>query len=1285
MAGYQSIFAGSTPTATPTAPTGGGYRSIFSPTTPAKPEFKQRIMGIQQGVEKQQIKKAIQQQNPNDISTTPELKDALKAGTISRPAFLQRFAQLSNAPEGGKVPAPIGKKLPTAPNPYSAGNITRATGSAAVHTGEGILQFLPRQATEIAESLQPTSSAKATPKPGAAPTLSTGKLPAANQPAPTKKTNTIVNPTNPLTKALLGTTPVESTQAKSAGAQASHPGGFNIGPIHLTPKETGAAETGLSVAQDVATVAGGKFAKSKIGNTKIPGLDKIKLPSKVPAEAKPSSTPVKTQTPQATDVVKPSSSEAPTVPKPKIKPLGQEGAVSPGTAVSDVKGLIQKHQASSEFTGDLEKNIDQSEGKKATIAEDTAKVLKSRTELSNADKTTLQDYRDAKNAGQTPKALPAHLQAEDADVTALNKATQSADAEKERLMGNESSAQSIERRNPETYTGRSAMDKGSSLDYVLQGSRKSPLSVSGLSKSTDAGNSRKIFAATDEEGNRRIVHVKNSVLKTPEGRKLAQGKLVTAIDNGGKTSEQLGKLKLKDNQDFLDKELSPYQSKIKNLQKEYDTLGKVRAKGGASDARLTALSRKAALLEDARNFSGLSKSEAKSLHDATTKLQELSRVKPADTNVPGRLKTLRSHLVKLNNQVADIHDKYDPETLDKKVFLGKDGKKYTISQAGASEITKATGTKYYVDPKLIAAKNYADSRTALENARFIESIKTHPDFENFASEPGETAPKGYQSVRGLDQFRGYKFEPKIAEVLDDLARQEPRGLLEKTSQFLRQTIVYFPLKHIVNEGATFAVDRGLSSLVNPMAYKRGAVALVKAYHDVTNMSPDFMAAQEAGLHTTTGGDKALNSVFTKQLKSLSADDRTIQDVAKQWGTSPVRVYNAVQNLTVWQLQDILNMARVNERMAPKLIGKGDSLEDAVAKTQKFNLQYKVPSRVGPRVLPGAVRRGLSGVLRSRAVFFGRYKYDQFRIITNILKDSTNLKSLAKNPKQNAQSLDKLAALAVGAAVLWALVDKGAQKLSGNKNAYISAPGVLGPVETANQVRQGKKAPLTAASSQLYVSSAITGGLDIAQNRDAFTGKQIYDPNSPIKQQFTDITKWIGSQAAPTQQLKQGTGGKNTSVDILLTLASARLPKNSPEVNAINSLKFDSLPNIQNDAKSKAAGGDIQGAITIIRNYDNQVLKQTKTALKTAGQPIPDDKTLIAKLKQQGYYYNPTLGTVKGWQTPASKSDSLTKILSASPAPKKGQPGYLQYLNQQKIKKRQNAFKPASDKQGVIVQ
>lgn len=1315
---YTSIFASSAPSQPTTLP-GGGYTSIFTPQ--AHVAAVNKTMAVAKTHEKLQLSKDLQ------------------AGKINRNQFLTKFAQQQNEPikvTAGQTAKNIGAGI--ADTVHGLAQFTARAPIALGETGKEVITGKPQQTPAKKSGIgqfifgnTPIQGANAAGKgtqathpggfhiKGTPITLSPKQAGAAEAGLSTganllallgtaeggvKAIDRMKSKVTPV-KTQAGTpaktearyahytTPEAATNIKNNGFSISKtkaaqgdgiylfngdkPDGLNMGAgntrlnVKLHP-DTKLLDLNAEDYKGPSAISGNKLKRYALDNGYDGATDKSQTVIYKSEKITTDSTPTE----------KPNVAQSKSAP---ITPHGQEGAVAPGQAISDVKAMLQKHQESTKFSGELEKNTAQAEGSKKVIQEDAAKLIEGRQELSNTDKQTLQDFRDAKAAGLTPKTLPEHLIAEDQATTELNKATQAHDAELARLNGQEAKAQSIEGRNPETYTHREAMDKGTALDYVSQGSRKNPLSVSGFSKTTPASKARVFHAVTDEAGNRRVVAIKNSVLKDEQGRKIAQGKLVQAIDNG--TSENLGKLKFNTNQDFLDKELSPYKTKINNLQKEYNALSKVKTKGGVSQARMEGLAKKGALLEDVRNFSGLTKAEAKSLRDATLKFQELSRVKDPSTNATGRLKTLNRHLIDLNNKVNDIHAKYDPENLDKKIFVGKDGKQYTVGQATASEITKATGQKYYTDPKLMAVKNYAESRTALENARFIDSIKTHPDFEKFASEPGQTAPKGWKPVKGLMQFPGYKFEPKTAEVLTDIVKNsggDEKKLLDSVGNVLKQTIVYFPLKHSINEGATYAVDRGLSALANPMAYKRGAQSLVEAFHEVSNQGPKFQAAQKAGLHTVTGGGKALEDAFAKEIKNLAGNQRTIEDVAKQWGSTPARIYSAVQNVTVWQLQDILNMARVIERTKPKLLGKGMSLEDAVAKTQRYNLQYSVPSRVGPRILPGRARRSLANTLASPRIFFGRYRYDLYRILSNTIKDTVNLKSLAKGGKENAQALDKLAALALGAGIVWPLVDKGIQKISGDKNAYMKAPGALELPAEAKDVVEGKKKASGVASNQLFISSAVTVPLDIKSNRDSFTGKQIYDPNASGKDQLKAVLNWSKGQVAPAQSYAQVKGaGGNKVIDTLLTLASARFPKNSPETNNLNSLKYDSLPNIQKNAKDLAANGNIDGAINAIKEYDAQVLEATKTALKSANQAVPDDKTLIIKLKDQGYYYNPTRATVQGWASPSAKPGTLDAILSATPAPKKGQPGYLQYRTQQKQKSFMSKFKKPADKQLVI--
>lgn len=934
--------------------------------------------------------------------------------------------------------------------------------------------------------------------------------------APTKGTETVI--------ALEKFSPkdVDAFQAKHADA-LSQPGNHigswvDDGHVYLDISRVGdAGAKTISDAQDAKQLAVYDLEKGK----EIPTgqIDKNGVYSKNDEASnihnqyrqqtiKPSDSGSDDGTSQISGAVPKESSKSETSGSKVRKGLGEEGSVNPGQAVQDVKDLIEKHQATTKYSGDIQRGGDEVEGTKKEIASDAVKVAKAQPKLSVFDKQTLQDYRDAKEAGLPTQELPARLKKANDDITALNKSAIAAKNEQARLEGREPT----ENVNPETYTHREAQGKGSMFDRLQQGG-KGGSGAASFGKRTSSDEGRVYRSITDSRGNRRVVAVKN---------------------------ESFGKVK-----------------------------------------RLT-------------GFEG-----------------------------PDRPIQLGKHT-------------YDSKT---STLTNSKGEQLKLGEATTKEITKEAGQKYYTDPQLTSLKNYVDSRTALENVKYIESIKNHPDFENFASAPDKTAPKGWESVHGLFQFQGYKFEPKTAEALRDIVKNssDEQDLSNKVGNLLKKTIVYFPLKHNLNQTATYAVDRGLSSLVNPMAYKRGAVSIVQAIHDVSNESPFFQKLQTSGFSLPSADEKAFTNYVAKELKGVSKDDPRIVEMAKSFGTSPARLYNAVSHTAVWQYGDILNVARVRERMMPTLFRKGDDFETAMKNTEKYSLQYKVPSRVGPTKLG----RSLSRTLQSPKIFFGRYRYDLYKIMGNTIKDTVNLKTLAHGGKENAQAVDKLAAMAFGAALVWPLVDKGLQKVTGNPNANMTAPGAYQIPELINKVRTGKESPETAVGNQAYVSGAVTIPLELQANRDSFTGNDIYDPNASSKQKLEQVGSWLKGQSSFGQKTASSANGSNKAVDIILGIAGTNLPKNSTGVSKLYSLQYDSLPSIQAQAKADAKKGNFSAAQSTIDSYDKQVLQAAKDALKASKTPVPSDNVLIAKLKKAGTYYAPKPKTIQSWKT---KTPSNAKSL-----------------------------------------
>lgn len=847
----------------------------------------------------------------------------------------------------------------------------------------------------------------------------------------------------------------------------------------------------------------------------------------------------------------------------------EAGSVPVGEIVGNVQDMLAKHQTVSKATGDVSEDYSKLQGTTKDIKLDTAKVLKNRTQLSKADKQTLQDYRDSKAAGLTPQELPAHLQQADEDITSLNKAAQTADAEKARMSGNEAQAQKIEARDPTTYTHRVAQGKGSNLELTTRGDTQNPLSVGSLSKTTAGSKKQTFLNATDEEGNRRTVAVKN-------GR-------VTALDSSGKNAEDLGNLNQKSNADRMESELKPVQAKIDALEKEQKILSATKGRTTAS---------------------------------------------------PKRLENIRNNLVDAYRQHAEISNKYDLNDLENKTFKGTDGKKYTLGQATQSEITKNTGQKYYVDPELTSHLNYADSKVALENTRFVENTKKILEKiledKDVAYKEGETAPKGFRTTTN-PYFRGYKLDPKVAEVLDDIGGKSHSvtgNALGTVSRFLRQTIVYLPLKHDLNELSGYFIDRGLTKWLNPVASGRMVKSLGSATKEVMGQGPIYRKMLKEGSTLMTADDKQLGKVVAKQVKDLTEDQNKVKQLAISMGTSPKRMYQALQKVTVWDVQDILNVARVQERMKGTMFSKGMSFEDAVKATEKTNFQYKVPSRVA---LPGKLGRAAGEGLRSDKVYFGAYTYDKYRIAKNILKGTANL----KNPKEALRSADQLAATVAIAAVLWPQVDKGLQNVTGDKNAHITAPGVASVAELAKKEAQ-HKAGASDVTSQISVSAPYSLGSQLYTNKDAFDGSNIADPNATLKDKTKQRAGFLFKQLAPNQKLSTvKNASENKTLSAALGLAGASIPKNSPTANKLNSLKFETLPSVQKQARTQGSKHDFIGAAKTINDYNQKVLTVARQDLKEQGRPVPNDKILSAQLKKGGYYYQPKASTVKNWAKPKS--------------------------------------------------
>ena len=803
------------------------------------------------------------------------------------------------------------------------------------------------------------------------------------------------------------------------------------------------------------------------------------------------------------------------------KGLGESGSVNPGEATKNVKDFLDNYSQAKKSSGDVVKDVTSVRNKAALLQHDAAEVGKGFS-TTQADREAADKYLEARGAGLSlPKLTKAQQQIVD-NADALKKET---DKDKATLAK--------ETRRPAKETGngvhRIALGKNSPLERFMKGDRKSPVNSRSMRTTVDSNQARKLYALTDEDGNRTVAHIANQTVKNEDGRIVSQGKMVTRLENAGKKSTPLGRLKLTTNEDQMDKELQPIKKQLDNLDQEKRILS-------ATKGRTAAASQRLANIED--------------------------------------------NISSLNRDYANTLNKYDINDLDDKKFTAKDGTTYTVGQATKDEITKATGQKYLIHPEMAALDDMVRTKQALYNAQILSKWKDSPDFDKIAVEQGHDAPKGWKSVN-MPQLKGYQFEPHVADMLNMLFNNADTDddWISKANRQLRNAIVAVPIKHTGNEAITNLVDRGVSALL-PNKVIAQSKNVLKAMDEVHNFGPLWRQVLESGAHMTSADSDSFGKMVQEQLEGLM-DHPQASDDLKKVISAPVQAYKAFQRGTVWVAQDVLNMSRILDRM-----DEGQSLDDAIHDTEKFNLAYQVP----PKVL-GSTK--IANVLRgSNSILFGSYRYDLFRINANYLKDAVKI----SDPKTAAKAVDSLAMEALVVAGFATAVKSGVEKLTGNRNAYMTAPGVAGLAEDVWELASGRETTETFGSQQIYPSWLLSDGMQVLNNQDSFTDEPIYNQYASKPQQFKQVVGWLASQL-PTPIEMPNTSNK--VIGAALSVLGVRAPKDSSAETEFESLYYDQSESTYDQVKSLAKAGKTAQAISTGNQYNQLLAASYKSAWNDA--------------------------------------------------------------------------------------
>ncbi len=515
--------------------------------------------------------------------------------------------------------------------------------------------------------------------------------------------------------------------------------------------------------------------------------------------------------------------------------------------------------------------------------------------------------------------------------------------------------------------------------------------------------------------------------------------------------------------------------------------------------------------------------------------------------------------------------KVGKEEREPDTFIDKNGKPWKIAQATTKEIEAQTPIRYYHNAPASVAVNYLAMDKARRAYEFLEEFKNSPEFQESAhslKSPG-AIPKGWRATQ-LPQFRGYFFEPHIAEVLDMYAKRATHdpGVLEQVGRFLRASIFFNPLIHVPNLLNHWAVEKGVSGFANPFNYPRMTRAGMKAINAVIHQNKDFLEALDAGapLQSQQFETKQFADLFYKKMQEELGDPESskTKELATALGMSPVNLVKAIYNFSgkvTWYTNDIAFLQSTYEKQE-----RGMSLKDALVETGKHIPEYRYMTRIFDSSKLGSL------MSNPNITMFGAYHYGALKSYGQMLKSLTGFNwedAGTKNEKgeptntagrteheEKLHGLDTLAMVGLVTFVLYPMLDELWKMFTGDKRAQMRRAGASTFIYNMLMLAKGEKTPTEVAESIATPAVPIKLAGELAFNRDLRTGQRIFDPHAKPKDLTEQVGRRLAASVAPVDQGLQVAEGRMDWKKLMYSMVGVSFPlhgaqKIAAQINAEN--------------------------------------------------------------------------------------------------------------------------------------
>ena len=192
------------------------------------------------------------------------------------------------------------------------------------------------------------------------------------------------------------------------------------------------------------------------------------------------------------------------------------------------------------------------------------------------------------------------------------------------------------------------------------------------------------------------------------------------------------------------------------------------------------------------------------------------------------------------------------------------GTNWTVKPARTKEIEQHglfNGPKpaeYHKNAFVNTADAVVRLREVVRNLKFVAEVKKSPWWLSHAVKDGGNAraPKGWREPL-MPQFKGWKVDPKIANVLDDFYKPgilDADNALRKVNQFATSSMFWNPIGHMQNVGIHWSVARGFD-WIRPSVMRHFATDMTRAVKATVTQDADYQRFLRDGGGLVYGGEK----------------------------------------------------------------------------------------------------------------------------------------------------------------------------------------------------------------------------------------------------------------------------------------------------------------------------------------------------------------------------------------------------------------------------------------------